>query len=100
MLRNSLRRLLSWIGRLLLSLRYRVEVRGLEEVRARGTNGVIFLPSHLALIDPAILTVLLDRSFLPRALGDEYRSPGLWSAGSPGSTACARCRTWSGQGSR
>ena len=73
MLRNSLRRLLSWIGRLLLSLRYRVEVRGLEEVRARGTSRVVFLPSHLALIDPAILTVLLDRWFLPRALGDEYQ---------------------------
>ncbi len=73
MLRNSLRRLLSWIGRLLLSLRYRVEVRGLEEVRARGTSRVVFLPSHLALIDPAILTVLLDRWFMPRALGDEYQ---------------------------
>jgi acyl-CoA synthetase (AMP-forming)/AMP-acid ligase II/1-acyl-sn-glycerol-3-phosphate acyltransferase/acyl carrier protein len=73
MFRNSLRRLLSWIGRLLLSLRYRVEVRGLEEVRARGTSRVVFLPSHLALIDPAILTVLLDRWFRPRALGDEYQ---------------------------
>ncbi len=73
MRRNSLRRLLSWIGRLLLSLRYRVEVRGLEEIRARGTSRVVFLPSHLALIDPAILTVLLDRWFMPRALGDEYQ---------------------------
>ena len=73
MLRNGLRRLLSWIGRLLLSLRYRVEVTGLEEVRARGTGRVVFLPSHLALIDPAILTVILDRWFSPRALGDEYQ---------------------------
>ena len=73
MLRNSLRRLISWSSRLLLSLRYRVEVRGLDEVRARGTSRVLFLPSHLALIDPAILTVVLDRWFRPRALGDEYQ---------------------------
>jgi acyl-CoA synthetase (AMP-forming)/AMP-acid ligase II/acyl carrier protein/1-acyl-sn-glycerol-3-phosphate acyltransferase len=73
MFRNSLRRLLSWIGRLLLSLRYRVEIRGLDAVRARGTHRVVFLPSHLALIDPAILTVVLDPWFSPRALGDEYQ---------------------------
>jgi len=73
MLRNSLRRLLSWGGRLLLSLRYRVAVRGLDEIRARGTTRVLFLPSHLALIDPAILMVVLDRGFHPRALADEYQ---------------------------
>ncbi len=73
MLRHSLRRLLSWVGRLLLSLRYRVEVHGLDEVRARGTSRVIFLPNHVALIDPAILMVLLDRWFHPRSLGDEYQ---------------------------
>jgi long-chain-fatty-acid--[acyl-carrier-protein] ligase len=73
MLRNSLRRLLSQVGRVLLSLRYRVEVRGLDEIRARGTSRVIFLPSHLALIDPAILMVILDRGFHPRALGDDYQ---------------------------
>jgi long-chain-fatty-acid--[acyl-carrier-protein] ligase len=50
-----------------------VEVRGLKEIRARGTARVIFLPSHLALIDPAILMVVLDRGFHPRALGDEYQ---------------------------
>ena len=73
MLRNGLRRLVSWIGRLLLWLRYRIEVRGLDDIRARGTSRVLFLPSHLALIDPAILTVVLDRWFSPRALGDEYQ---------------------------
>jgi long-chain-fatty-acid--[acyl-carrier-protein] ligase len=73
MLAHSLRRLLSSVGRLLLSLRYRVEVQGLEEVRARGTSRVIFLPNHVALIDPAILMVRLDRWFHPRALGDEYQ---------------------------
>jgi long-chain-fatty-acid--[acyl-carrier-protein] ligase len=73
MLADSLRRLLSWAGRLLLSLRYRVEVRGLDEIRARGTSRVVFLPNHVALIDPAILMVRLDRHFQPRSLGDEYQ---------------------------
>lgn len=73
MLRNSLRRLLSWIGRGLLSLRYRIVVTGLDEVRARGTSRVIFLPSHLALVDPAILMVVLDRWFHPSALADVYQ---------------------------
>src|SRR5450756_2028964 len=72
MLRRGLRWLLSWKGRLLLSLRYRVEVRGLDEIRKRGTSRVLFLPSHLALIDPAILMVIVNRGFRPRALADEY----------------------------
>lgn len=73
MIRRSLRALFSWACRRLLSLRYRVEVRGLDEVRRHGTSRVIFLPSHLALIDPVILMVWLDRGFAPRALGDEYQ---------------------------
>ncbi|HEY3381712.1 MAG TPA: AMP-binding protein [Vicinamibacterales bacterium] len=73
MVRNGLRLLLSLIGRALFSLRYRIEVRGLDQVRAKGTRAVLFLPSHLALVDPAILMVVLDRGFHPRALGDEYQ---------------------------
>ena len=73
MLRNLLRTVLSLIGRRLIALRYRVEVRGLREIRARGNRGILFLPSHLALIDPAILTVLLDPSFHPHAVADAYQ---------------------------
>ncbi len=73
MIAHSLRRLLSWVGRLLLSLRYRVEIRGLDEILARGASRVVFLPNHVALIDPAILMVRLDRHFQPRSLGDEYQ---------------------------
>jgi acyl-CoA synthetase (AMP-forming)/AMP-acid ligase II/1-acyl-sn-glycerol-3-phosphate acyltransferase/acyl carrier protein len=73
MLQRSLRALVAWIGRRVLSLRYRIEVRGLDEVRRRGTSRVLFLPSHLALIDPAILMVVLDPGFAPRALADEYQ---------------------------
>jgi acyl-CoA synthetase (AMP-forming)/AMP-acid ligase II/1-acyl-sn-glycerol-3-phosphate acyltransferase/acyl carrier protein len=50
-----------------------VEVRGLDEIRKRGTSRVLFLPSHLALIDPAILMVIVNRGFRPRALADEYQ---------------------------
>lgn len=73
MLRNALRTALSWVGRLLLRLRYRIEVRGLRELRERGTRSILFLPSHVALIDPAILTVLLDPWFHPNAVADSYQ---------------------------
>jgi acyl-CoA synthetase (AMP-forming)/AMP-acid ligase II/1-acyl-sn-glycerol-3-phosphate acyltransferase/acyl carrier protein len=74
MMRHVLRSLLSWIGRRLFALRYRIEIRGLDEIRRRGTSGVLFLPSHLALIDPAILMVYLDGGFKPRPLADEYQA--------------------------
>lgn len=55
----------------LLKLRYRIEVRGLEEVRRRGRRGILFLPNHPALIDPVIMMALLGRHFSPRALADQ-----------------------------
>jgi len=63
--------LLRCLARFLLWLRYRVRVRGLEEVAARGTRGIIFLPNHPALIDPIILVTLLHKRFRPRAVGDQ-----------------------------
>jgi acyl-CoA synthetase (AMP-forming)/AMP-acid ligase II/1-acyl-sn-glycerol-3-phosphate acyltransferase/acyl carrier protein len=73
MLQRTLRALLAWAARRLFSLRYRVDVRGLDEVRRRGTSRVIFLPSHSALVDPALLMIQIDRGFHPRALADEYQ---------------------------
>jgi acyl-CoA synthetase (AMP-forming)/AMP-acid ligase II/1-acyl-sn-glycerol-3-phosphate acyltransferase/acyl carrier protein len=73
MLQRTLRALLAWAARRIFSLRYRVDVRGLDEVRRRGTRGVIFLPSHSALIDPALLMVQIDPGFQPRVLADEYQ---------------------------
>jgi acyl-CoA synthetase (AMP-forming)/AMP-acid ligase II/1-acyl-sn-glycerol-3-phosphate acyltransferase/acyl carrier protein len=73
MVQRTLRALLAWTARRVFSLRYRVEVRGLDEVRRRGTARVIFLPSHSALVDPALLMVRLDPGFQPRALADEYQ---------------------------
>lgn len=54
-----------------LSLRYRIEVRGLKELDA-GDDGrpVLFLASHPSLTDPVILSALLWR-YRPRPLADE-----------------------------
>jgi acyl-CoA synthetase (AMP-forming)/AMP-acid ligase II/1-acyl-sn-glycerol-3-phosphate acyltransferase/acyl carrier protein len=73
MLQRTLRALFAWTARRIFSLRYRVEVRGLDEVRRRGTARVIFLPSHSALVDPALLMIRIDPGFQPRALADEYQ---------------------------
>lgn len=44
--------------RLLLNLRYRLKIQGLEKVQ-RGKRGVLVLPNHPAEIDPLILMALL-----------------------------------------
>lgn len=54
----------------LLWLRYRVRVRGLDEIAARGRRGILFLPNHPALIDPVIVSTYLNRTFHPRPLAD------------------------------
>ncbi len=59
-----------WV-RLILSLRYRVRVRGLAAVARKGRKGILFLPNHPALIDPVIMLSVLHGSFAPRALADK-----------------------------
>ena len=54
----------------LLSLRYRVRVRGIEAVASRGRRSILFLPNHPALIDPVILLAALHNPFAARALAD------------------------------
>src|SRR5262245_40870934 len=66
-------RLVAALGRLLLRLRYRLEVRGLDAIRARGRARVLFLANHAALIDPVILITLLYPDFRPRSLADEWQ---------------------------
>lgn len=58
------------LTRALLRLRYRIRVTGLEAVAARGTRGILFLPNHPALIDPAMVVSELHRRFQPRPLAD------------------------------
>lgn len=62
--------LLRGLVRSLLALRYRVRVRGLEQVAARGRRGILFLANHPALIDPIIVMSRLHALFEPRALAD------------------------------
>lgn len=60
-----------FIVQCLLRLRYRIEIKGLDNVRKKGTQGILFLPNHPALIDPVIVNSVLQRSFQVRPLVDE-----------------------------
>lgn len=54
-----------------LSLRYRVEVKGLKELNLSDDGrSILFLASHPALTDPLVLSALLWR-YRPRPLADE-----------------------------
>lgn len=58
-------------SRAVLRLRYSIEVFGVEDVAAKGTKGILFLPNHPALIDPVIVMSELHRRFQPRSLADK-----------------------------
>ncbi len=57
--------------KILLKLRYRIHVSGLEECLKEGNKGILFLPNHPALIDPVILCSVLMPHFRVRALANE-----------------------------
>lgn len=67
---NSILLFFLWlVASIALRLRYRISVKGLDEVyRLYGNRGVLFLPNHPALIDPVILSSVLWLRFHPRAL--------------------------------
>ncbi len=65
--------LLIALGRLLLRIRYRITVKGLEAVLAKGPGGILFLPNHPSLMDPVILFTELYGRFHPRTLADRDR---------------------------
>lgn len=49
-------KVVAWCFRRILSLRYRVIIRGFDEVlKKRGDRGLIFLPNHTSNIDPILL---------------------------------------------
>ena len=54
----------------LLSLRYDIHLHHLDAIKARGTKGILFLPTHPALIDPVIVTTSLMADFNPRPFAD------------------------------
>jgi long-chain-fatty-acid--[acyl-carrier-protein] ligase len=65
--------LIMGLGRCALRLRYRIRIRGIEPVAARGGGGILFLPNHPALIDPVIVISELYGRFAPASLADRDR---------------------------
>ena len=68
--------------RFTLALRYRVIIKGLDQVVEKITGSskpCLFLPNHPALIDPVILFSIIGAHFKPRPLADEAQAnrPGL-----------------------
>ena len=63
--------LASWLVLKVLSLRYKIEVRGLRQLKL-GKGGILFLPNHPAQIDPAIINTLLAPKFHPRPIVIEH----------------------------
>ncbi len=60
----------SWLILRLVSLRYKIEVKGLDKIKKKG--GTLFLPNHPAEIDPIIIYNLLAKKFKPRPLVIEH----------------------------
>jgi len=65
-IKSIIARLLRWV----LSLRYCIEIKGLDQIDKVRNQGTIFLPNHPALIDPLILMSILYAKFQPRSLSD------------------------------
>jgi acyl-[acyl-carrier-protein]-phospholipid O-acyltransferase / long-chain-fatty-acid--[acyl-carrier-protein] ligase len=64
-------RFLTLLGRILLKLRYRTRIEGLETVLAKGRNGILLLPNHPAYLDPAILLTPFFPYLRPHILADK-----------------------------
>ena len=60
----------SFLIRLLVKLRYRVNIRGLD--RLQGDSGFLFLPNHPCHFDPIIMTSHLWDRFQPRPMAIDY----------------------------
>ena len=72
---NAFLRVLVWIGRFILSLRYRVQVTGLEDLK--GLRKALVLPNHPGYVDPPLVITTLWPSLHPRPLllASMFRSP-------------------------
>lgn len=67
------KRLIIALAKIVVKTRYRVTVTGYEQIKAKGTDKVLFLANHPALIDPVLLFLMLYNDFKPRTIGDEYQ---------------------------
>jgi long-chain-fatty-acid--[acyl-carrier-protein] ligase len=67
-------KLVQIISLAILSLRYRIEVKGLKELKEKkwGRGGILFLPNHPAHMDPLFLFILLWPRYRMRPLVIEY----------------------------
>jgi long-chain-fatty-acid--[acyl-carrier-protein] ligase len=72
-LASAFTRLIAYVARPLIGLRYRIEVRGLEAVKQKGRRGILFLPNHSSLLDPAFIVARLYPAFQLRPLADEHQ---------------------------
>lgn len=63
--------------RLILGLRYKIHVKGLDAIKNNDSRGIIFLPNHPALLDPPIVFSSLYSRFKIRPLADENQVSGL-----------------------
>ena len=57
--------------RLILGLRYRIHIKGLNTIEKKDSRGILFIPNHPALIDPPIVFSALYSRFKLRPLADE-----------------------------
>ena len=66
-------RVIAYLARPILALRYRIDIRGADAIRAKGRHGILFLPNHSALVDPALIVAWLYPSFELRPLADQHQ---------------------------
>lgn len=67
---NGLVGIVARLIRAALSLRYKVEIKGLEHIEKDDSRGTLFLPNHPALLDPVLVMSTLYSKFNPRPLSD------------------------------
>lgn len=63
-------RIIIFFGTCLLKLRYKIVIKGMDKILEKGNKGILFLPNHIALLDPAFIVVVLYKKFQPHAIAD------------------------------
>lgn len=74
-MRKLIAYLICIFGRALLSLRYKIEIKGKKEIfkgKFDKKKGTLFLPNHPALVDPIFISLLFWKRFKLRPLVVEY----------------------------
>lgn len=57
-----------FLARLIFSLRYKIEIKGLEKLESKKKTGLLFLPNHTAHLDPLIIFMWIWPKFQMRPL--------------------------------